>query len=233
MLWSAFILGFLGSLHCVGMCGPIALMLPVSQHNPYKKSFQILLYNVGRVLTYIIIGLVFGLLGESIATFGFQQQLSIIIGIIMLLSVILPQKQLQKFKISKPFYKAVAKVKSEMGESFKKKSFDTFFYLGFLNGFLPCGLVYMAVFASIATADLTMSAAYMALFGLGTIPMMAMVTYMRDFTKNVLKLNLRKIIPYAVAVIGILFILRGMGLGIPYISPKPMTEKVTADLNCH
>lgn len=233
MLWSAFILGFLGSLHCIGMCGPIALMLPVSRNQPIKKSLQIALYNIGRILTYVLIGLVFGLLGESVATFGFQQQLSIIIGAIMLLSVILPQKQLRKFKVSKPFYKVVTKVKAEMGASFKKKSLDTFFYLGFLNGFLPCGLVYMAVFASIATADLGFSALYMGLFGLGTVPMMAGVIYAKDFAQNVLKLNLRQIIPYAVALIGILFILRGLGLGIPYISPKPMTEKVTATMSCH
>lgn len=104
MLWSAFMLGFLGSLHCVGMCGPIALMLPVSRTNEGLKFFQILLYNAGRILTYMLIGLLFGLLGESIASFGFQQHLSIVIGSIMLLSVLIPQKFLSQFKISQPFF---------------------------------------------------------------------------------------------------------------------------------
>lgn len=233
MLWSAFILGFLGSLHCVGMCGPIALMLPVSRTNQALKFLQILLYNAGRILTYMLIGLVFGLLGQSIASFGFQQHLSIAIGVIMLLSVIIPHKFLNRFKISQPFYKAVTKVKAQLGASFRKKSLDTFFSIGFLNGFLPCGLVYMAVFGSVATGDVFQGAIYMALFGLGTLPMMTFVIYLKAFAQNVIKLNLRKLIPYAIAIIGILFIIRGMGLGIPYVSPKPMETKVESNLECY
>ncbi|MGO2103655.1 MAG: sulfite exporter TauE/SafE family protein [Psychroflexus halocasei] len=233
MLWSAFILGFLGSLHCVGMCGPIALMLPVSRTNQSLKFLQILLYNSGRILTYMTIGLLFGLLGESIASFGFQQHLSIAIGAIMLLSVLIPQKFLSRFKISQPFYRAITKIKVQLGASFKKKSLDTFFSIGFLNGFLPCGLVYMAVFGSVATGDLIDGSLYMALFGLGTLPMMTFVIYLKSFTQNVLKLNLKKIIPYAVGLIGVLFILRGMGLGIPYVSPKPVNQKVESNMECY
>lgn len=233
MLWSAFMLGFLGSLHCVGMCGPIALMLPVSRTNEGLKFFQILLYNAGRILTYMLIGLLFGLLGESIASFGFQQHLSIVIGSIMLLSVLIPQKFLSQFKISQPFFRAITKLKAQLGASFKKKSLDTFFSIGFLNGFLPCGLVYMAVFGSIATGDIVNGAFYMVLFGLGTLPMMTFVIYLKSFTQNIIKFNLKKLIPYAVAIIGILFILRGMGLGIPYVSPKPASPKIEANLECH
>ncbi|MFN2261124.1 MAG: sulfite exporter TauE/SafE family protein, partial [Psychroflexus sp.] len=154
MLWSAFIFGLLGSLHCVGMCGPIALMLPVDRQNETRKFFQIFLYHLGRISTYALIGLFFGLIGESFAMFGFQQQLSIIIGVLMLLSVILPQSALNKIRITKPIYRIIGNIKSEIGQSLKKKELDTFFYLGFLNGFLPCGLVYMAVFASVAVSGL-------------------------------------------------------------------------------
>lgn len=233
MLWSAFIFGLLGSLHCVGMCGPIALMLPVDRQNETRKFFQIFLYHLGRISTYALIGLFFGLIGESFTMFGFQQQLSIIIGVLMLLSVILPQSTLNSIKITQPLYKFIGKIKSEIGQSLKKKEMDTFFYLGFLNGFLPCGLVYMAVFASVAVSGLFNSAAYMMIFGLGTIPLMTLVIYAKDFIQSIIKFNVRKIIPVAVGVIGILFILRGMGLGIPYVSPKPATEQVDASKSCH
>ena len=233
MLWSAFILGLLGSLHCVGMCGPIAFMLPVGKSNSLQKSFQVSLYHTGRLLAYASIGLVFGIIGHSFATFGVQQQLSIAIGILMILLVVLPQKQLQPFKITQPIYRLVGKVKTELGLAFKKDSYFNFFQLGFLNGLLPCGLVYMAVFASVATANLSNSIFYMLLFGLGTVPMMTGVIYFKGFIQQATRFNFKKVIPYAVVIIGILFILRGMGLGIPYVSPKPAVEEVSSSMECH
>ncbi|MBZ9779225.1 sulfite exporter TauE/SafE family protein [Psychroflexus sp. CAK8W] len=233
MLWTAFILGLLGSFHCVGMCGPIALMLPVDRRNPWRKAFQVSLYHLGRITTYALIGLVFGLIGESFALFGFQQQLSIIIGVIMLSSLLFSESILGKLNLAKPLYKWVGKLKSELGSSLKKKDLDTFYYLGFLNGLLPCGLVYMAVFGSIAITGLFESSLYMAFFGLGTIPLMSIVIYAKDWLKSVLKFNPKRLIPIAIAIIGILFILRGMGLGIPYVSPKPAQTQVTSSMECH
>lgn len=233
MLWTAFILGLLGSFHCVGMCGPIALMLPLDRHNPYRKAFQVSLYHLGRILTYALIGLVFGLIGESIALFGFQQQLSIIIGVLMLASLLLSESILGKLQVTKPLYKVVGKLKSELGASLKKKELDTFFYLGFLNGFLPCGLVYMAVFGSVAIAGLAESSLYMVFFGLGTIPLMSVVIYAKSWLQRVLKFNPKRLIPIAIAIIGILFVLRGLGLGIPYVSPKPAQAQVSSTMQCH
>ncbi|WP_026302731.1 sulfite exporter TauE/SafE family protein [Psychroflexus tropicus] len=233
MLWTAFILGLLGSFHCVGMCGPIALMLPVDRYNPVRKAVQITLYHLGRVTTYALIGLVFGFIGESFALFGVQQQLSILIGLIMLSSLLFSESILGKLNVSKPIFRWVGKLKSELGASLKKKNLDTFFYLGFLNGLLPCGLVYMAVFGSIAISGLVESSLYMVFFGLGTIPLMSVVIYAKDWLNSVLKFNPKRLIPIAVAIIGILFILRGLGLGIPYVSPKPATTQVTASMECH
>ena len=150
MLISAFLLGLLGSFHCVGMCGPIAFMLPADRTNQVKKVSQITIYHIGRLLTYSLIGLIFGLIGKGLYLFGFQQQLSIAIGIIMILIVLIPQKTFNKYNFSKPIYSLISKVKSWLGSAMKKKSLDTFLTIGFLNGFLPCGLVYMAVFAAIA-----------------------------------------------------------------------------------
>lgn len=233
MIWSAFILGLLGSFHCIGMCGPIALMLPIGKSTPLQKGVKISLYNLGRITSYAIIGLVFGLLGEGLMTFGVQQQISILIGIIMILAVLIPSSKLNRFKVTQPLYRLIGKVKKEMGIALKKDANSTFFQLGFLNGFLPCGLVYMAVFASIATPGLWESAVYMMVFGLGTVPIMAGVIYFKSHIEQITRWNPRKIIPYAVVILGILFILRGLGLGIPYISPKPVNTPVDSKIECH
>jgi sulfite exporter TauE/SafE len=96
MLWSALIFGLLGSFHCVGMCGPIAFMLPVDRSNSTRKVFQIFIYHFGRILAYSLIGLFFGLVGKSLYIFGIQQQLSIIIGILMIAVVLTPTKTFQR-----------------------------------------------------------------------------------------------------------------------------------------
>lgn len=233
MLASALILGFLGSLHCIGMCGPIALMLPVDRSNSFKKAVQTASYHLGRLTAYALIGLVFGLLGKSFSLFGLQQQLSIAVGILMIFAVIIPNKRFQKTKISAFFYRFVSKIKQGLGTSLKKKTADTFLTIGFLNGFLPCGLVYIAVFAAIAFGSLWQSSLYMVLFGLGTVPLMSVAVYAASFLKDVSRRKIQKAIPVFVVIIGVLFILRGMGLGIPYISPKPITEMVTSEIECH
>lgn len=233
MLISAFILGVLGSLHCVGMCGPIAFMLPVDRSNSLKKVSQISMYHLGRLLAYSSIGLVFGMIGKSLYLFGMQQNLSIIIGIVMIVLVIIPHKTISKYNLSKPLYRLISKVKSALGSALKKKTSDTFLTIGFLNGFLPCGLVYMAVFGAIASGNLVKGSLYMLLFGIGTIPLMTTAIYLGKFLNSAVKQRIQKAIPVFVVGIGILFILRGLGLGIPYLSPAPILEMATSTLECH
>ncbi len=233
MLISAFILGLLGSFHCVGMCGPIAFMLPVDRNNNYKKVIQISLYHIGRLLSYSIMGLVFGLIGKGLNLFGFQQQLSIIIGVIMIVVILIPYKKFSKYNLSKPVFQVISKVKSALGSALKKKTSDTFLTIGFLNGFLPCGLVYMAIFGAIAGGNAAEGSLYMIFFGLGTIPLMTTAIYFSNFLKGALRQKIQKAIPVFVVIIGILFILRGLGLGIPYVSPAPVSEMVTGSMNCH
>tara|TARA_R110000796_G_scaffold37722_4_gene95355 strand:- start:260551 stop:261255 length:705 start_codon:yes stop_codon:yes gene_type:complete len=233
MLLSAIILGFMGSLHCVGMCGPIAFMLPVDRTNNFKKFTQISVYHFGRLLAYGIIGLIFGLLGKGLFVFGIQQKLSIIIGILMIVVVLLPYKIFYNYNFSKPIFKLIGKVKNKLGKELQKKTPDTFITIGFLNGFLPCGLVYMALFGAIAMGDVWKGSIYMLLFGFGTIPLMTTAIYFSSLLKNKLKQKIQKLIPVFVIIIGGLFILRGLGLGIPYISPKPVVEIVSSTLECH
>jgi len=232
MLWSAFILGLLGSLHCVGMCGPIAFMLPVDRSHSVKKVIQISFYHIGRLLSYSIIGLLFGLIGKSLYLFGIQQQLSIVIGVLMIIIVIIPGHIFNKHNFSQPIFKVISKLKSALGKSLKKKTPDTFLTIGFLNGFLPCGLVYMAVFASLAMQSLINGSLYMVLFGLGTIPLMTSAIYLGKFLNTTIKQRIQKAIPVFVVIIGLLFILRGLGLGIPYISPTPVLEMASSQVNC-
>lgn len=233
MFWSALIFGLMGSFHCIGMCGPIAFMLPVDRSNSFKKNSQIFLYHLGRIAAYSLIGLLFGLLGKSFYLFGFQQQLSIVIGSLMILIAFIPYKYFAKYNFSKPLFKIISKIKSSLGNALKKKTLDTFLTIGFLNGFLPCGLVYMAVFGAISIGDPVQSSLYMAIFGLGTIPLMTTTIYFGNFLKGKARSFITKAIPYAVAVMGLLFILRGLGLGIPYLSPPNMQDKINATYNCN
>ncbi len=233
MLVTAFVLGLVGSLHCVGMCGPIAFMLPVDRTNAYKKISQITVYHAGRLFAYSLIGLVFGLIGKSLYIFGFQQQLSIAIGILMILFVVVPSSVFNTYNFSKPIYRLISKVKSALGAALKKKTADTFLTIGFLNGFLPCGLVYMALFGAIASGNALEGSLYMATFGLGTVPLMTTAIYFSHFLKGAARQRIQKIIPVFVVIIGIIFIFRGLGLGIPYLSPAPVNELVTGAMECH
>lgn len=235
MLWSALIFGLLGSFHCVGMCGPIAFMLPVDRKNPVKRAFQLMSYHAGRILTYSVLGLVFGIVGKSFNLFGIQQQLSIIIGVLMIVVILIPTKIFNKYNFSRPLYKAVGKVKSSMGTALKKKDPGTFFTIGYLNGLLPCGLVYMAIFGALASGGAWEGGLYMAVFGLGTFPLMTTAIYLGNFLKGKAKQRIVKMIPVFVVIVGVLFIVRGLGLGIPYVSPSKMVsiEKVAAQHSCH
>ncbi len=233
MLYTALIFGLLGSFHCVGMCGPIAFLLPVDRSNNFRRITQIFTYHFGRLLAYSIIGFIFGLVGKSFNLFGVQQQLSIVIGLLMIAAVFIPTKTLSKYNFSKPLFRVISKVKTGLGEALKKKSPDTFLTIGFLNGFLPCGLVYMAVFGALASISPLQGSLYMALFGVGTIPLMTTAIYVGNFLNGKLRTGIRRTIPVIVVLMGFLFILRGMGLGIPFVSPKPMRETVNANYDCN
>jgi uncharacterized protein len=233
MLYTALLFGLISSFHCIGMCGPIAMMIPVDQNNPGKKVVQIMLYHLGRLTAYAMLGLFFGLLGKGLFMAGFQQQLSIVMGILMIVFVLVPEKKLAQYNFSRPVYKLIGKVKSHLGAQFKRKSFDALFTIGLLNGFLPCGMVYAALFGAIAMQNEVLGVAYMVLFGIGTIPMMSAVVLISNFITVPIRNRIQKLIPIMVIVIGCLFIVRGMGLDIPYLSPNTTSLVVQANADCH
>ncbi|WP_417941790.1 sulfite exporter TauE/SafE family protein [Flavobacterium sp. RS13.1] len=233
MLYSAFILGLISSLHCVGMCGPIAMMLPVDHQNGAKKVVQIITYHLGRLTAYATIGLIFGLLGRGFFLAGLQQKMSIFIGLAMIAAVLIPESIFSKYNFSKPVYKVISNLKSSLGSQFKNKSYKSLFTIGLLNGFLPCGMVYVALFGAIAMQSAGLGVLYMLLFGLGTIPLMTIAVYMHSLLKLPFRNKIQKAIPYVAVIIGVLFILRGLGLGIPYVSPSNMSLFVQGSPDCH
>ena len=233
MLFSALFFGLISSLHCIGMCGPIAMMLPVDHKNPTKKALQILTYHLGRLTAYGFLGLAFGLLGKGLFIAGFQQNISIAVGVLMIIIAIVPEKVFAQYNFSKPIYKVISSIKSSLGNQFKRKTFDALFSIGFLNGLLPCGLVYAALFGAIAMQNEVFGVVYMLLYGIGTIPLMSVVVYASGFMSVPLRSKLQRIIPIITIGIGILFILRGLSLGIPFISPAEQSLFVQANPNCH
>jgi sulfite exporter TauE/SafE len=231
LIIAAISLGLLGSFHCIGMCGPIALALPVHQYSPLKKYLGIFLYNLGRVVTYTFLGVVFGLLGQSFFLGGFQQILSIAIGVLLLLSVILTNvKALNTTKGLGFIYSFINSVKLQLGSLFNKKGLHFLFFIGLLNGLLPCGLVYLGIAGAIATGHYIKGAEFMFYFGVGTVPVMYAVAFLGQFITLKYRNHIRQAMPYVVSVMAVLLIVRGLNLGIPYLSPQ--FEKETHKVSC-
>jgi sulfite exporter TauE/SafE len=230
-LIAAISLGLLGSLHCVGMCGPLALALPIHHKSSFFKITSVFAYNIGRALTYFLLGVFFGLIGQSFAIFGLQQILSVSIGTLILLSIIVPK--LFKFNfLNGPGWQAlVNKLKVGMSDFMTNANPVSFLGIGLLNGLLPCGLVYMAIAGAIATGNILHGGLFMAFFGIGTIPAMFGIMWFGQLISIKLRSGIRKAFPYMISVIAIMMILRGLNLGIPYVSPKMESGK--AEVSCH
>lgn len=231
---ASFMLGFVGSFHCIGMCGPIALTLPVQHLGGSKKMAGILLYNAGRITAYAILGLIFGWLGKQLYLGGLQQWLSIITGSLLLLVVALKYLGIRWTKGGHLPNAFTIKIKSLLGKLLQQQRFRTLYAIGFLNGLLPCGLVYLGIAGAIATGDVLKGMLFMAAFGAGTLPAMAGVTWFSHLINLSVRNKMRRMIPVVVSIMGILLILRGLNLGIPYVSPTliPHSEHVVENC-CH
>ncbi|NOU39335.1 MAG: sulfite exporter TauE/SafE family protein [Ferruginibacter sp.] len=230
LMFAAFTMGMLGSFHCVGMCGPLALSLPLKSNSFWAKLTGSFLYNWGRIITYSVFGFIFGIIGSSFSFFGYQQWLSIIIGVVILIFILLPKKY-TAVSNNNFFYSFFTKLRNYLSKLFSKKSNSSLFTIGVLNGLLPCGLVYMAAAGAVATGNIFNSILFMAFFGLGTLPIMWSIAFWGNFVGINLRNNIKKAYPYMMVIMACLLILRGMGLGIQYVSPKLDIEKKEI-LNC-
>ena len=235
MMWqlvlSGIALGLISSFHCVGMCGAIAFSLPIHYLPSHKKLIGILLYNFGRVVTYSLLGLIFGFIGRQVYLSGFQQWFSISIGVLILL--ILLQSILQKKILHLRFFdKANMQLQQFIGKYIQRKQLYGMFLIGAANGLLPCGMVYFAIAGALAAGSIASGVAFMASYGLGTMPLMIMLSYFGFMINLSVRNTMKKMVPYFVATMAVLLILRGMNLGIPYISPyfENTSGKV---ISCH
>ena len=219
ILISALVLGLMGSFHCAGMCGPIAVALPLHGNTTSQKIFGGTLYNLGRTITYGLMGAIFGALGQGLQLIGFQQKVSVVMGSVMIISVLFPKLFSNQYKMDRSWFSVVGKLKKKIGEMFSIRSFQSLFFIGMLNGLLPCGLVYMAIAGAIGTGGIAEGSLYMILFGLGTIPMLLAISLAGNIMSLAIRNRINKLIPVLVVVVGLLFILRGLSLGIPYLSP--------------
>jgi hypothetical protein len=215
-IWTAFLLGLVGSLHCAGMCGPLALALPINSPVFVRFLGGRLLYNLGRIVTYAALGAVFGLLGQSFVVMGAQRWVSLTVGIIILVSLILSPRFFSGVQPTR----FINLIKSPFLKLMRHRGLGALFGIGLLNGLLPCGLVYTACAAAMTSDSLLHGSEYMLAFGLGTIPLMLVITLMGQRLQFILRFKLQRLIPVSLAIIGTLLVLRGMALGIPHFSPK-------------
>jgi sulfite exporter TauE/SafE len=230
-LLAAISLGFLGSFHCIGMCGPIALTIPVKRNSRFSIISGSLVYNLGRVLTYGCMGLLFGLLGKGFVLAGWQNVLSITLGITILLMLFVPN--FSAFPIKRGlFMSLLEKLKSKIRQLFGIHTYRSLLFIGLLNGLLPCGLVYLGIAGSIATGDAIKGALFMMIFGIGTIPAMLAITVVRDYISIRFRERVRKVVPVFAGLMAVLLILRGLNLGIPYVSPSIKTANGLSSHQC-
>lgn len=232
---SGLVFGLVTSLHCAGMCGPIAIALPLHGESKTAKFLGGLLYNLGRTTTYLILGTAFGLIGQGISTLGFQKWLSIITGILMILTGLFPSLFRFDLGAAGKGIPLLNQIKRTLRALFSTRTFGSLYAIGFMNGFLPCGPLYSAIIISLAAGDLSSSLLFMLMFGLGTIPMLLAITLAGNFLGNRLKKRLSKLLPLLIIFMGILFVLRGLNLGIPYLSPseEKLKEKIEKSREAH
>ncbi|MDX1951180.1 MAG: sulfite exporter TauE/SafE family protein [Verrucomicrobiota bacterium] len=216
MLLSAFIMGLVGSLHCAAMCGPLVLAVPVRGNSRRAILASRVVYHLGRIAIYGVLGLVFGLIGKSLALVGIQQWLSILTGSALLIFLLLGQARLKNPLLKLPLW-----LKTVFHRFLAAPSWMSLACLGGINGLLPCGLVYAAGTVSIASGSVEMAVRQMLLFGLGTLPVMLAISLAgNSFSRWTAQKPLRALVPLTLGIIGLALLLRGMSLGIPFVSPS-------------
>lgn len=225
-------IGLFGSFHCVGMCGPIALSLPVYGKSLIEKLLLIISYNFGRATAYALLGVVFGYIGQQFFLFGYQQVFSVTLGCLILLFFLGKKYFSGNIILFGRFYHKVKLVLTGLLQSANNTL--SYFLVGFANGFLPCGLVYVAIGAAMATGSIWSGAALMFVFGLGTFPFMIGIMIFSTHLPAVFRSRMRKLVPLFVCATALVLLLRGMGLGIPYLSPRVAAETAQFHkVQCH
>ena len=232
IITSAFIMGAVGSLHCIGMCGPLAMALPFTHRNGSGRLLGSALYNLGRITTYSVLGLGLGLAGQSLFSSEWQQILSITLGALIFLYLLTPKKHKASSLFTTWAGSPFIRLRTALGKLFHSPKYTSLFTIGILNGLLPCGLIYLAISSSLLTGSAVKGSLFMFCFGLGTFPAMLGVIVFGSYFNQQLRTQLRKAVPLFLLVMATLLILRGLNLGVPFISPQLPTVTGEAVI-CH
>jgi uncharacterized protein len=219
IITTAFVMGLIGSLHCVGMCGPLAMSLPVAHRTGRGRLIGGLIYNSGRVLIYAILGLALGFAGQYLLSSRWQGTLSIALGVCIFVSLLFPSQKKATSVLASWANKPFVKLRLALGSLFQSKKYTSLFAIGVLNGLLPCGMIYLAVTSSLLAGSALKGSLFMLLFGMGTFPAMLAVVFFGSYVNQQLRLGLRKAVPVFLFIMATLLVLRGMNLGIPFVSP--------------
>ncbi|MDL1913616.1 MAG: sulfite exporter TauE/SafE family protein [Bergeyella sp.] len=217
---SALGLGIASGFHCIGMCGPIAMSMGIGRKASVNNYIQNILYQSGRIFTYCLLGTIFGILGEGLHLAGWQKYLSIFSGIFLVLLSIFSFKGKEISHICPLVDQFLPFIQRKLSKFLQKTGYSSRFIAGILNGFLPCGMVYIALTASLSAGSLIKSTLFMFYFGLGTVPFMFGMVMLGNVITASVRNKILKIIPIFTFVLGALLFLRGLGIGIPYTSPK-------------
>ncbi len=215
----AFFTGLFGSLHCVAMCGPLVMSVPFPG-NVWFSLLQKIIYQLGRILTYALIGFAAGSVGSLFNILGLQQSLSFVSGILLII-IAAYHFAGRKTTSSKTYLKLIGPLMSFMGRWMSKPYGGLI--AGSLHGLIPCGMVYMALAGSLNTGSAYAGSEFMFYFGLGTTPLLMLTSFipivLRRFRAP------RLMIPALFLVAGILLVNRSLNLQIPYLSSPVISSK--------
>lgn len=231
ILLSALLLGLAANLHCIGMCGPISMALPLDRSNNWKILSGALTFHFGRLFTYSLLGALMGVVGLSITTLGIMQGLSILSGIAL---IIFAWRGLfgRFFSRNAALSAIQLRISRGMGRILKSRNPAKLWLLGMLNGLLPCGMVFAGLLNALLAGSPLYSSLAMLTFGIGTLPALLAVAFAAQKIGTKLRSRLNLVAPYFLTVIGLLVALRGMNLDIPLISPQiQLTEAVAHGSN--
>ncbi|HYK77257.1 MAG TPA: sulfite exporter TauE/SafE family protein [Daejeonella sp.] len=219
----AFFTGLFGSIHCIGMCGPLAFAVPSFHPNRWLVVLDKLVYNLGRTVSYILLGVLIGFAGRELWLSGMQQTISVLTGLLIILAAF---SRLLKISIGRG--KLAGKIMQPFNQllAYALQNRAGHLIVGLLNGFLPCGFVYLALAGALNTGNVLASAQYMFWFGMGTLPLMLAAMISTGLAGPIFRRRINAAMPYLMICLGLWFVLRGLNLDIPYLSPTPGKEGV-------
>ncbi|WP_461052916.1 sulfite exporter TauE/SafE family protein [Spirosoma arcticum] len=208
LLWwtAALTTGVVGSLHCVGMCGPLAMALPIGRLPRPKRGLAVGFYHLSRLMAYAGLGLLMGTVGQGLLLTGLQRPVSITAGLFLLLWTLTNRGKLPGLPLSR----ATRWVVHPMTRLLNSPTLRAFAGLGFLNGLLPCGFVYVALTGAITTENAATGALYMALFGLGTVPALLAVRFLPILLPTSVRRRISAALPVTTVGLAMLLLVRGI-----------------------